>query len=112
MKKLGFTLSDYDACLYFKFVNSLHPLFVLLYVDDMLIICKSVAKISEVKAQLKRFFDMKDLGPAQTILGIRILRDRAKQQIFLSQKDYMLKILDMFKVLICKSSPIPLGGAS
>ncbi len=112
MKKLGFCLSDYDACLYFKYVNSPHPLFVLLYVDDMLIICKSVAKVFEVKAQLKRFFDMKDLGPAQTILGIRIFRDRVKQQIFLSQRDYMLKILDRFKILNCKTSPIPLGGAS
>lgn len=96
--------------MYFKSVNSDLPLYVLLYVDDILIICKSRAKVLDVKVSLKKFFDMKDLGPAQRILGIRIFRDRSKRQIFLSQKDYLLKVLERFKVSNVKPSSIPLGG--
>ena len=53
---------------------------------------------------------MKYLGPAQVILGMKILRDRKKCQISLSQKDYLLKVLKKFKCLHSKPTPIPLGG--
>ena len=110
MKKLGFSMSSYDSCLYFKDVNSPCPLFVLLYVDDILLICKSGIKINDTKSSLKQNFDMKDLGPAQVILGMKILRARKKCQISLSQKDYLLKVLKRFKCLHAKPTSIPLGG--
>ena len=38
MQNLGFSRSVFDHCLYFKDLNSSAPVFLLLYVDDMLII--------------------------------------------------------------------------
>lgn len=110
MRKLGFKKSSYDTCLYFKCVKTDLPLYVLLYVDDILLICKSKAKIDDVKVSLKNFFDMKDLGSAHRILGVQIIRDRSKRQIMLTQHDYVKKVLDRFNIKNVKSNNIPLGG--
>ena len=53
---------------------------------------------------------MKDLGPAQKILGIKISRDRVKRKLFLSQSGYLVKVLDKFSMNKRKPAPIPLGG--
>lgn len=50
--------------------------YLLLYVDDMLIAAKNKEEIQKVKVQLRREFEMKDLGSARRILGMEILRDR------------------------------------
>ena len=54
---------------------------MLLYVDDILLMCDSKVMIAAVKRALKQNFDMKDLGVAKKILGIRIRRDRKKKKI-------------------------------
>ena len=41
-------------------------------------------------------FEMKDLGYARKILGMEIKRDRSKGKLFLSQKKYMRKVLEVF----------------
>ncbi|PWA56329.1 Gag-Pol polyprotein [Artemisia annua] len=49
---------------------------LLLYVDDMLVAGPNKDRISKLKAQLAREFEMKDLRPANKILGMQIYRDR------------------------------------
>ena len=67
---IGFERSKYDNCFYFILPN-IH-VYLLLYVDDILIISKSKEKISKLKAMLNTNFDMKDLEPAIKILGMTI----------------------------------------
>ena len=52
------------------------PIYLLLYVDDMLLISKSKSKICELKKILNTEFYMKDLGNAKKILGMNIERKR------------------------------------
>ena len=61
--------------MYFRqfFYNSF--VYLLLYVDDMLIASKDKCLISKLKSQLGREFEMKDLGVAKKILGMEIQRD-------------------------------------
>ncbi|GJX47497.1 gag-pol polyprotein [Tanacetum coccineum] len=59
-------------------------------------------RISKLKAQLAREFEMKDLGPANKILGMQIHRDRVSRKIWLSQKSYVKKILQRFNMQDCK----------
>ena len=75
-----YTRSEYNNCLYFKTLNDIFIILVL-YVDDMLIVSKSMGEISKLKAQMARAFDMKDLGAAKQILGIEIHRDRKNGKI-------------------------------
>ncbi|GKD32151.1 retrovirus-related pol polyprotein from transposon TNT 1-94 [Tanacetum coccineum] len=66
-------------------------------------------RINKSKAQLAREFKMKDLGPANKILGMQIHRDRVSRKIWLSQKSYVKKILQRFNMQDCKpiSTPFP-----
>jgi hypothetical protein len=63
-----------------------------------------------LKAQLAREFDMKDLGPVNKILGMQIHQDRSKRKIWLSQKNYLKKILQRFNMQDCKPifTPLPI----
>ena len=47
--------------------------FLVLYVDDILLIGNDVAVLSTVKVWLASTFDMKDLGEARYILGIKLI---------------------------------------
>ena len=56
-------------------------IYLLLYVDDMLIASRSMVRIKELKTELSREFDMKDLGNAQRILGMEISRDKKRREL-------------------------------
>jgi hypothetical protein len=45
-----------------------------LYVDDIQIFVTSTKVIDEIKSFLSRCFDMKDLGPADVILNIKLIK--------------------------------------
>ena len=55
--------------------------YLLLYVDDMLIAAKSKSNIQKLKDLLSVEFDMKDLDVAQKILGMEIYRDKDKNKL-------------------------------
>ena len=67
---------------------------VCLYVDDMLILGSSNNIITATKKMLSKKFDMKDLGVADVILGIKI--SRTSSGLALSQSHYIKKILEKF----------------
>jgi hypothetical protein len=60
-------------------------IYLLLYVDDMLIAAKDKSEIAKLKAQLNLEFEMKDLGAAKKILGVEIIRYRKSGMLYLSQ---------------------------
>ncbi|GKA15991.1 retrovirus-related pol polyprotein from transposon TNT 1-94 [Tanacetum coccineum] len=64
----GFKHSSYDSCVYDRSYEPCEYIYLLLYVDDMLIACKSKAEIGSTKSVLKNEFDMKELGEAKKIL--------------------------------------------
>jgi len=103
----GFKRSEFDSCVYIKFVNG-SPIYLLLYVDDMLIAAKSKKDIAALKSQLSSEFEMKDLGAAKKILGMEITRDRNSGLLFLSQQNYIKKVLHRFNMNDAKfvSTPI------
>ncbi|CAN1285750.1 Retrovirus-related Pol polyprotein from transposon TNT 1-94, partial [Linum perenne] len=76
MTQHGFTRSPYDHCVYFRQLGDGSFIYLLLYVDDMLIASKSKVEIDKLKVQLSKEFEMKDLGEAKKILGMEIKRDR------------------------------------
>ncbi|KAG8502824.1 hypothetical protein CXB51_000466 [Gossypium anomalum] len=84
--------------------------YLLLYVDDMLIAAKDKGEIREVKAQLSQEFEMKDLGPAKKILGMEILKDRRASKLYLSQKGYIEKVLCRFNMQSAKPVSTPLAA--
>ena len=77
----GYSRSKYDSCVYFRFLADSTILMFMLYVDDMLITCKSFQKIQKLKQEFNSEFEMKDLSCAKKILGMEILRDRKRGKL-------------------------------
>ena len=53
----------------------------MLYVDDILITVRNITYVQKLKSQLKKKFDMKDLGEIKKILGMEIVRDRSSGRL-------------------------------
>jgi hypothetical protein len=96
MLGLGFTSKE-DHCVYFKLIGD-HLIYLVLYVDDMLLIGNNKEIIQDVKTQLSSKFDMKDLGVANFILGMEITRDRKNKKLWLNQRKYVETILHRFNM--------------
>ena len=74
----------------------------------MLIAGKHLEEISALKSKMAKSFDMKDMGEASHILGMRIERDRSKKLIWLSQTEYIDKVLQCFNMDKGKALSVPL----
>ncbi|CAJ2648559.1 unnamed protein product [Trifolium pratense] len=70
----------------------------------------NMAEINRLKQKLAENFEMKDLGPAKQILGMRILRNRSEGTLKLSQEKYIHKLLDRFSLEDAKTRNTPLGS--
>ncbi|KAK1603315.1 hypothetical protein QYE76_018647, partial [Lolium multiflorum] len=101
----GFVVNEADKCVYYRHGGG-EGVILCLYVDDILIFGTSLTVIKEVKEFLSRCFEMKDLGVADVILNIKLLKDD-DGGITLLQSHYVEKILSRFGYSDCKSSPTP-----
>ena len=66
--------------------------------DDILLICNDVRYLTDVKNWLAAQFEMKDLGEAQYVLGIQIIRDRKNKTLALSQATYIDKMFTRYSM--------------
>ncbi|GKB31883.1 retrotransposon protein, putative, ty1-copia subclass [Tanacetum coccineum] len=107
IKKFGFTQNRDEPCVYLKASGS-NVTFLILYVDDILIMGNNIPMLQDVKSYLGRCFAMKDLGEAAYILGIKIYRDRSQRLIGLCQSAYIEKILKRFHMENSKRGSIPM----
>ena len=74
-RKLGFDTvhSDvgvYILCRHYKRGDSEMDVILILYVNDLLLLGEDLSKINDIKRQLGKLYQMKDLGPASSYLGI------------------------------------------
>ena len=104
----GFIMIDEDHCVYIK--RSMDKFIIMsLYVDDILIAGNSKEHINEIKGWLSSNFEMKDMGEAAYILGVKISRDRSKKLLSLSQESYINKILERFHMQHSKPIDTPIA---
>ena len=71
IKDFGFMQTYGEACIYKK-VSWSSVAFLILYVDDILLIGNEIEFLDSIKGYLNKSFSMKDLGEAAYILGIEI----------------------------------------
>ena len=104
----GFKINECDKCVYVKSTQKEYVI-VCLYVDDMLIMGSNNEVINSTKRMLSNRFDMKDLGIADIILGIKI--SRTSDGIILSQSHYIEKILENFNKynIILNKTPVDIN---
>lgn len=107
MLKIGFRRCASDQCLYID-GNKGSTCYVLLYVDDLLIICKEERRIGQVKELLSRRFRMTDIGQVGTFLGMHIEQDVSGGTIKMSQQRYLRNVLKKFDMTDCKPASTPI----
>ena len=100
----GFSIDDVDKGVYNKVENN-SCIIICLYIDDMLIFGTNLQVVINTKSFIRLKFDMKDLGEAKVILGIKITR--TLNGLNLSQKHYIEKILKRFEQFDCKPVSTP-----
>ncbi|CAL5435892.1 unnamed protein product [Camellia sinensis] len=99
-----------DQCVYVRTFPGGNFIILLLYVDDMLIVGQDATTIRSLKKELLQSFDMKDLGPAQQILGMNIVRDRKAKKLWLSQEKYVERVIEKFNMKDAKPVSTPLAN--
>ena len=105
---LDFASLHSDSCVYVKHAGS-NVIYVLVYVDDLLLATNDMAQLNATKAALSSRFDMKDMGEAHFILGVQITRDRARRQLSLCQREYIRTILERYGMHDCKAVRSPMA---
>jgi hypothetical protein len=108
VKGFGFIHSEEEPCVYKKECGSF-VVFLIIYVDDILMIGNDIPMLEATKTSLKNSFSMKDLGEVAYILGIKIYRYRSKRLIGLSQYTYIDKVLKMFNMEEAKKGFLPMS---
>ncbi|XP_019082703.1 PREDICTED: uncharacterized protein LOC109125498 [Camelina sativa] len=103
LKGLGFETCHGDHTLFVKETGDQFRV-VLVYVDDILIASTDAAAAGHLQDQLSSHFQLRDLGPPKFFLGIEIARSDAC--ITLTQRKYVLDLLEETGFSDCKPSPI------
>ena len=106
IKSFGFEQNLDEPYVYKRHQDKI-MMFLVLYVDDILLIENDVGVMLSVKVWLSSQFDMKDLGEANFILGIKLSRDRKNKMLGLSQDGYIDKVLERFSMQNSKKGLLP-----
>ena len=103
---MGFSRLDSDPCVWRRI--SPIEITIALYVDDLILASKSEEALQPIKAALKAVFEMKDLGEAELILGIRM--QRTEGLISLDQAHFIRDLVAQHQQENSKPVLIPVEG--
>ena len=108
LKSLGFKESGADSCVFIKNESSTLKI-IAAYVDDLILIAKSLSEIQQIKDSLSKTFKMKDMGQLHYCLGINF--ELTEQGISLCQKQYLIKLLERYKFTEANTVTTPTYGS-
>ena len=107
LRNLGFVRSDHDYCLCMLKEKG-EIIYLIIFVDDLLICCKNKRNLSFIKSLLKDRFKMKDLGKVNTYLGINIEYDVKKNEMTLDQERYIESLARKYQIEEAKLYETPM----
>lgn len=107
LESVGFRPSQADPSLYI----GRDRVFILLFVDDMLIIGKR-SQVDTIKAQILEQWKSKDLGPVDTFVGFQIQRNRQKRSLHIHQTLYITKLLNRLSMNKANPCYLPISAGT
>ncbi|GLC47151.1 hypothetical protein PLESTB_000600200 [Pleodorina starrii] len=105
---MGFVPSMADPSLYVRDVDGV-PVYVLVYVDDLLIAAYDGAQVQEVKEEILRAFDSRDMGEADLFLGLAIQRDRESRTLTVSQWRMIEEVVADYGMSSARPKSVPMS---
>jgi len=107
MKAFGFGKTNYaDACMYYMTKGDA-MLLIIVHVDDKVVAWRGEDLYEAFKAHCSKHYVMKDLGPLEFALGMRVTRDRSARSISLDQEAATREILSSMNMMDCRSVKTP-----
>lgn len=103
---LGFSPSKADVSL-FIFNHQGIQIYMLIYVDDIIIISSSSVATDRLLQQLRQDFAVKDLGALSYFLGVEV--NQSSHGIILSQRKYIKDLLTRTGMRNCKGTSTPMS---
>ncbi|XP_024890178.1 uncharacterized protein LOC112468471 [Temnothorax curvispinosus] len=97
LKKFNLVPSQADPCVFYGTVDG-HELYVLLYVDDGLVLSRSTELIHQLLSHMKRNFEL-TIGNCQYYVGMEIRSDRAKKGMCIGQQAYIKKLISKYHLV-------------
>lgn len=107
IKSIGFSRSKVDTCMYQMNVKG-SVVYLLLYVDDIILASDQMYLIEKLKQQLSKRFEMTDMGELKIFLGLKVDRDKSKGTLKISQSKYISNLLERFGMNDCNPIATPL----
>ena len=104
---MGYKRLESDRSLY-VYQNGTTHIIIPIFIDDITIACKHQADIDQLVAELKKHFELRDIGQTSWLLGIAIKQDLAAGTVSLSQKLYIEDTLKRFGMENCNSVKTPI----
>ena len=105
LKKMGFKESAHEAAVYRR-GSRRNVLLVGIYVDDLIITGIEEQKVEVFKAQMKKAFNMSDLGLLCFYLSVKVRQDATG--IALRQTHYTKRILELGGMIGCNPAHTPM----
>ncbi|CAI7801181.1 unnamed protein product, partial [Closterium sp. NIES-53] len=108
---LGFAPSTADPSLFLRTDTTLPPIYILVYVDDLVFATVDTEALAHVKSELQKRHACTDLGELTSYLVLQITWDRAQRTITLTQSRMVEQVLQRFGFTYSspQSTPLPTG---
>jgi hypothetical protein len=106
LRELGFVPSKSDTSL-FVYRKSGITMYMLIYVDDIILVSSSTEAITTLMKDLKESFALKDLGDLHYFLGIEARK--VHNGLVMSQEKYARELLQRTNMSLCKPTSTPLA---
>jgi len=94
MEQMGMTQCTSDPCLFTRRGADGNAEYLLVYVDDILLMGRTKAAIESMKQTVTAAFSSRDIGPPTYFLGLHIGRDEAAGTLKVSQHQYILSLVE------------------
>lgn len=110
LRALGATPTSSDPCIYLIKLKDGTLMIIVVYVDDILVICQNTDEILKFGRQLSKIFNLRDIGRLEHCLGMDF--DMGEKGILIHHKKYIEEILERFGLSECNPVSTPLDAGT
>lgn len=111
MDTMGMRQSVADPCLFIKDVDG-KRVYLLIYVDDLLLIAEMQEHIDAMKETVMGAFKSRDMGVPDYFLGLHLDRPNPRGQIIVSQRQYVKRLAERHGLTDAKPTLLPMSPGS